>query len=636
MSSRLPQPPVTGANPYADFVDYLQRLVHLRLQSQHTHASIVLIVFLAYAIIISLVYLYWYCRLQRKDHKPIWVARIVRTPQGRYIALNQAVVTMATNTLVSVIWLAIASYLHALWQPGNSLEGRIYMYFVNVSLLAAFLPLFLITYLLISAGNLTSRRQHSGAHYLPPWANNSLLLVVFPALFVLMFVPSIIAGERYSRYIGDAVSVQDQMRKRGAVETANGPLSAAQRTDAVNEINRLTYDVLNPARVAAFNLQHSTRICQLIPFAVLLLINLLGFVFILRHLRQDRTGQLVFHGTSVVAPLAAHAAHTTPASPSTSAGTATTTTGGGGRDEESVRAGAEKSAVGLGRTLSRSLTFTRNGSGEEGDQREDYERGPAARQASDEGAVSRAPWEVTIAYFCVPLICILAVGFLSWLLSLYYNASPAFNSITATEIASLSFPFAYTLVASSVTTSLVIKKTIIALRGDEQPKPPQFQENPFGNRMNRRAGAANGGGAAVGPRDEEEDEEVEEAVARTEEEREKRLRDFQTRRRSSLGVPSFRPSLGGRKMSIVSLASSVGSRFSFSGGSGSVSAAGTGSESRRGSAEKEKEKVAVVPEVEADTRDVRDGRGEPQSLMAGVERVVEGPKSVEEEKVEGR
>ncbi|GAA5833979.1 hypothetical protein JCM11251_003580 [Rhodosporidiobolus azoricus] len=630
MSSYLPEPPLDGEDPYADFSAYLDRLIHLRLNDHHTTAPIALIVFVSYSIIISVIYFSWYWHVQRKEHRPLWIARLVRRPQGRYIALNQAVVTTITNTVISMLWLGWVAYVHVLWEPNTTLRGRYYVYFLNVSLIITFIPLFLITYLLISAGNLTSRRHNKNAstdsHVLPPWAVNSLLLVVFPALFLLMFVPSIISGAKYSRYINETVEVRDQVQGLVASQGTGGPLTEEERQAEVAEVLRLTYEVLNPIRAAVYDLQRKVRICTVLPFAALLLINLLGFAFILRHLRQDQTGQLVFNGTSVVAPLASHSATTTP-----SAHAAQSTSGGSGHGKDEEK--------GLGRKLSRSVTFTRNaGGGGEESAREDYET-RAAELRIDDGTVSRAPWEITTAYFCVPLICILIVGFYSWVLSIF-GVSQTFNSIPALEIAALAGPFAYTLVAATVTSALVLKKLIVALRGDEQPKPPRWQENPFGGRTNRRRGSAFGEtvGAEAGADGErevgliEEEDEGEELSWSAEEAREKRLRNSQqNRRRSSLGVPSFRSSLtgngNGRKLSIVSLASSVGSMLS---GGSSVAAGGGGGSERRGSAEKEKDKekqrVAFVMETPSvtDTRDVREGRGAPQSLMAGVQQVEEG------------
>ncbi|GAA5983130.1 hypothetical protein JCM11641_004923 [Rhodosporidiobolus odoratus] len=80
-----------------------------------------------------------------------------------------------------------------------------------MALTAAFIPLFLVTFLLISAGNLALSRLSASSsdqrrHLLPAWTVNSLLLVACPALFALLFIPSIIAGHAYTHNIERAWS----------------------------------------------------------------------------------------------------------------------------------------------------------------------------------------------------------------------------------------------------------------------------------------------------------------------------------------------------------------------------------------------------------------------------------------------
>ncbi|GAA5858527.1 hypothetical protein JCM8547_007346 [Rhodosporidiobolus lusitaniae] len=565
----LPPPPLVGDNPYADFAAYLDRLVHLRLQAHHSSSIIVLIAFTAYAILLSIVYFFGHWRRMRKERKPLWFARIVQRPQGKYIALNQAVASSIVNFCVFILWLAYLVYLQQLWE-GSSTSGRNYLYFLDVSHCILLIPLFLVTFLVISAGNLTTHRN--GEHPLGPKLVNSLLVVIFPALFILLFVPSIIAGHAYHDFIELASSLED-----GARQTASSWNSAASdRQAAVRDILNTTFTVLNPSRDSALSLQRNTRIIMVVVFSVLLIVNLLGFVFVLRHLRQTKSGQLVMHKTSVVAPLATHP-HAQSASPADAVSISL--------ERDSPISGGKGT---FGRTLTRTGTVRADADPLTVEQ-EEYGRGETRRDEQ-----TRPPWDVMINYFCVPLICALVIAFVSWAIKSYASTT-AFNGTTTIEIASASVIWAYTIVNITTTTALIIKK----LREAHAAPAPQFADNPFNTRTGRR--------------------DVQVVVPGQDELREKRA--------GGAGAGVLRPSNAGRKLSIVSLASSVGSRFSFSGASANQ-------DGRRGSypasvEEDGKNAPSSLPEEQ-----VR-GHNGTQSLMAGVHQVIEVKPSEQSERKEG-
>ncbi|GAA6031796.1 hypothetical protein JCM8097_001994 [Rhodosporidiobolus ruineniae] len=606
MSDRLPVPPLDGPNPYAAYRSYLDRIIQVRIQD-HSQSVVALVAVLSYAIFISLVHFGCYWRSLRKEHKPLWFVRLVKRPQGRYITLNQTATTTLVNIVVLVLWLLYAIWLHFLWDPSLTVTGRFYLYFINTSVTLVYIPLFLVTFLLISAGNLTSsHKTRPGQHCLPPWAINSLLLL-FPAMFILLFVPGIVAGHKYSDYIDVAQDMRDEANRRAAIWDA----TTADRTAVVDEIISYTYAYLNPIRMQAWNTERKARICQLPPFAILIILNLLGFFFILRHLRQDRSGQLVFHGTSVVAPLTSLAADPSSVigSPSSSAGET--------EPKQDKRF---------------SRTLTKNTVDRARDEREAYEKRVDGLQRE---ADARAPWDVMLNYFCVVPICLLVFIFVSWVISVYgYNQK--FNDATTAEIAATSHIWAYTLVHITATTALVLKRLFTS--SSRREPASQHVENPFNTRTGRRreTDELGMGGVRRSEGDEEDDRDEEEGGAvyggvrdevdlrsgsdgrRKSEKGEEREREKRAARAASPPAGAGRRPSFGRKLSIVSLASSVGSRFSFSGASSTARGAEGG---RRGSVQQEKmPAVAAVREEEqqphtlAGTR----GHGEPQSLMAHV------------------
>ncbi|GAA6000353.1 hypothetical protein JCM10207_007975 [Rhodosporidiobolus poonsookiae] len=534
----LPLPDLSGSNPWAAFAATLDQVVHMHVKGNHQARSIVLMVFLAYSVVISLVHLVGYCVLAKREHRPIWFAHFVKRPQGRYITLNQCTIWSSTNLVLSVLWLMYLAYLYKLWSPNSTMPGRLFLYFLNMLVATAYIPLALITYLLISAGNLTSKRQHSDKHQLAPCTVNSLLLAVFPAIWILLFVPGIIAGRRWQQFVTAALGVLRDAEQQAAAFPASP--SETERSNAASQITAILADRLDPHRAAAIEMQHKARICQLPPLVILLAINLLGYAFLLRHLRQDRAGQLVFRGRALVAPLTAHrisisSSSSAPGpSPTPSPGSSSTATATA-KHPAGAKEVLDEAAVGF-----RSPRVEQDGGGE-------WAAGAERERVSQE----RPSWDVMINYFIVVPICALMIGFISWIVATY-SFSPAFTKGSTVELASTAVVWAYTLFTALTQTAVVLKRLFALRRGGAPPQNRrgrgQFVENPF-NRGGRGASEARGGAEPGREREERE------------------------------GSPEpAPPKLGWRKVSVASLASSVGSRW----GGSSAPSSGLADEDEKG------------------------------------------------------
>ncbi|BGP46463.1 hypothetical protein JCM10450v2_002308 [Rhodotorula kratochvilovae] len=478
-AATLPTPAFTTSNPWQDYATYLHNLARIRLKSNHNARIIALICLLAYSIVINTVHFLGHWAACRKAHKPVWFARRVAAPGSTrsYILLNQSTSYTVCNIVVSILWLLYVVYLRALWngQTSSSWVG-IYIYTLDFHLALAFIPLFLITFLLISAGNLTTlgrARDGEARHLFGPWTVNALLLVVFPALFALAFIPSLVAGHSWSKYVTLLTEQAAHAGASAASFAATGDTSEVAQQAAVAAITSNLYNVVYPPRVRSLDLQHTARICEIPSFAGLLLINLLGFVFIIRHVRQDRRGQLVFAGVSVVAPLAAV--------PPASFGAAADDQ----REEPILPLHAPGEMKGLvlvgekGAYLNRSVE----------------ERGA-------EG--TRPSWDITINYFCVLPITALLLSFLAWVVSIYAFV-PAFTQPTIVEIAATSSVWAYTLFSAATQTAIVVKRAFFAR---PLAPPPGLAENPFNTRTRRRRSSALS--------QEEDEQECKRAAAKTE------------------------------------------------------------------------------------------------------------------------
>jgi hypothetical protein len=528
--------------------------------------------------------------------------------------------------------LIYAQYLYKIWRSDSNLSGVNYLYYSNVANCLAFLPLYLITWLAISAGNLTA--SSNGQHFLPPWFINSLL-ALGGALFVTLLVPAMISAKVYTHWVKEAKTMMEEsLASAENYDTAGSSIESKQAL--IQQLIDQTYAVLNPLRRRAYYYQIRYRYVEITVFGVLILvrlvsflcpffllrltmfpqINLCGFVFLIRHIRQDKGGRLVLGGTAVVAPLETHL-HPYSSSPSPSSPSA---------DENAKDTASQYpvGAVGFGRSLTRTATV---GGREVEDDREAYER-----EGTTKDETTRAPWDVTLVrlplfplrfvlfwrvlvlqnYFCVVPICILVIGFISWVVhsygsiainsaltfvSLFFSSLPSLplkplpsNRI---ELAATSVVWAHTLVSITTTSALVAKK-LFSRPSSSLTAPPRFADNPFNTRTGRRG---------VEP------------TTHHEQQYEPQYPHEQGYEKGLSVLPGGgaggRPGGGGRKASIVSLASSIGSRFSSFGGGG-------GSERRPSYVEKEKERE----EDRRETALVR-GQGGAQSLMAGVHHVIE-------------
>ncbi|GJN87176.1 hypothetical protein Rhopal_000121-T1 [Rhodotorula paludigena] len=415
----LPVPKFASANPFADFAVYLHGLAQVRLAADYSARTYVLLACLG---------------------------------TNRYILLNQATVLSLCNFVISLLWLLYVIFLRNLWTHASDDPDQVelYIYFLNLAIALAFIPLFLCTYLLIAAGNLTTMRVSSGGlhkHYLSPLAVNSLLVVVFPALFLLLFVPGIMSGQEWSSYIGFVGEFEDQAIQNATAFAAAGDLGEPTRQAAITDMLSLLDSTLNPRRLEWIKLQR--------------VINLLGLVFILRHVRQDRRGQLVFAGASVVAPL-------TSLAPSS--------------------LGAPDNAERTLSILPLHTQPTRMSMGEKGGaavatkEEADY----LNRTVEALGAEGTRPaWDITIYYFTVAPICVLLIVFIGWIVSTYGNVT-FFANAAITELAATSVVWAYTVFSMLIQTALVVKLVFFSHSPRRAPDDARPAENPFNTRTGRQ------------------------------------------------------------------------------------------------------------------------------------------------------
>lgn len=182
------------------------------------------------------------------------------------------------NFVISLLWLLYIVFLRNLWTNASDDPNQVelYIYFLNLAIALAFIPLFLCTYLLIAAGNLTTLRMNSNGlhkHNLSPLAVNSLLVVVFPALFLLLFVPGIVSGQMWSSYIGFVGEFEDQAIQNATAFAAAGDLSEPTRQAAITDMLSLVDSTLNPRRLDWIKMQRVMRICELPAISTLLLVR---------------------------------------------------------------------------------------------------------------------------------------------------------------------------------------------------------------------------------------------------------------------------------------------------------------------------------------------------------------------------
>lgn len=162
-----------------------------------------------------------------------------------------------------------AIYLYYMWRPHSTLPGHNYLYFSNTANCLSFLPLYLMTWLSISAGNLTA--SSNGRHFLPAWVVNSLLALGL-VLFVTLFVPALISAHSYTKWVKVArAMMMDSLVSAKTFDTAAS--TPESREAIVQQLIGNTYTVLNPLRQRAYWYQIRYRYVEITVFAVLIIVR---------------------------------------------------------------------------------------------------------------------------------------------------------------------------------------------------------------------------------------------------------------------------------------------------------------------------------------------------------------------------
>ncbi|GJN90203.1 hypothetical protein Rhopal_003202-T1 [Rhodotorula paludigena] len=279
----------------------MQSLIHDQMYPQFSPGLkarvAVLIVLLAFVIIVSFTYLFLNVRSTRRKGRDVWIARLVRRPAGRYLALNQYIIYPALSIVLSASWIAFAAYIYEMFGPSYGNPRSLFLW-LSLGWLPFFALLSVTTYSTTSAANLASRGRKPGTHRLSPFFSGLICAILLPVVLGVVTGVGIWTGSRWYRFATRWQRAYNYLGQQADVYTGGAPDAAAVETASALLLGRC-----ETAQSWA-DAQLTNSIIYIVVSAVLIFMNVFAGLYLLSSLRQiDDRHLVVPRGTPLVAPL---------------------------------------------------------------------------------------------------------------------------------------------------------------------------------------------------------------------------------------------------------------------------------------------------------------------------------------------
>ncbi|KAK4700730.1 hypothetical protein P7C70_g5511, partial [Phenoliferia sp. Uapishka_3] len=301
-TSQVAVPNVTG-NPYSDFQLYLVSLMYPPLQPGYLQHLDALFGLLIATIVLAMLYTVSSVRKVRREGRKVWLVRIIKRPQGRYLITNQTFIYPIGVLTNCIIWLLYTTTNRRLLVSHTSPLHT--FYWIQLSLLPAFSFSYLTTLSYLASSNLLSSPSSTafkikppGHHFLSAKISN-MLFVTLPLGMVAIYVTSMRAGHAFSFVAGLWEELENDVGK--SVGGWNETMSGYQ--DVMGSLQGREVKLLHAPYRDFIQFHRVSVITDVVCFGILVFVNLAGLTLLTALRRASPSSSLVPRLTPLVAPL---------------------------------------------------------------------------------------------------------------------------------------------------------------------------------------------------------------------------------------------------------------------------------------------------------------------------------------------